>query len=67
MRRPITSLASRNIREQLEEDPEIQHIHHETLSSHRTSEMSENNQPDVDISRRSGSPNLDHNNDNILG
>jgi hypothetical protein len=29
--------------------------------------MSENNQPDVDISRRSGSPNLDHNNDNILG
>lgn len=29
--------------------------------------MSENNQPDVDISRRSGSPNLDHSNDNILG
>ena len=67
VRRPITSLAARNIREQLEEDPEIQHIHHETLSSHRTSEMSENNQPDVDISRRSGSPNLDHNNDIILG
>lgn len=43
-------------------------MHHETLPSHRSSEQSGANvPPGVDHqSRRSGSLNLEHNNDNIL-